>query len=85
MKIPVKCSTAGCHRRKKVSPEELQVLRGESDTAGRRAGLICPACVKRAFANPDEYDLDISLGELVVEAAKDMPRWRMVSTPEGLK
>ena len=28
--------------------------------------------VKRALDNPDEYDLDIPLGELVVEAAKEV-------------
>ena len=85
MRIPVKCSTAGCHRRKKVSPEDLQVLRAENDQAGRRAGLICPQCVKKAFDNPDEYDLDIPLGELVVEAAKEVPRWRICFNPEGLR
>ena len=85
MRIPVKCSTPGCHRRKKVSPEELQMLRSESEEAGQRAGLICPACVKRAFENPDEYELEIPLGELLVEAAKETPRWRICFTPERLK
>ena len=82
VKVPVKCSTAGCHRRKKVSPEELRVLRQEGKRAGRRAGLVCPACVKRALDNPDEYDLDIPLGELLVESARETPRWRVSLTPE---
>ena len=83
MRIPIKCSTSGCHRRKKVSLEELQILRQEGEKAGRSAGLICPACVKKAFENPDWYDLDIPLGELVVEAAKEVPRWRICFTPES--
>ena len=74
MRIPIKYSTPGCHRRKKISLEELQFLRSESEKAGQRTGLICPACVKRAFDNPDAYDLDIPLAELLVEAAKETPK-----------
>lgn len=85
MKFSAKCATPGCHRHKKVSIVELQVLRSETEKADQRAGLICPACVRRAFENPDEYDLDIPLGELVVEAAKETPRWRICFTPERIK
>ena len=85
VKHSVKCDTRGCHRRKRISLEELNFLREESRKSGQRAGLICPACVKRAFDNPEEYDLDISLGELVVEAAKETPRWRICFTPDGLR
>ena len=85
MKLPVKCSTAGCHRRKKVSPEELRLLRQEGERAGQRAGLVCPACVRRALDNPDEYDLDMPLGELLVESAKEIPRWRISLTPEAAR
>ena len=45
--------------------------------------MICPVCVKRAFDNPEEYDIDIPLGELVVEAARETPRWRIMFTPGG--
>ena len=85
MKHSVKCDTQGCHRRKKVSFDEMAVLRAEGAKAGQRAGLICPACVKKAFEHPDQYDLDIPLGELVVEAAKETPRWRICFTPEGIQ
>ena len=78
VKIPVKCSTAGCHRRKKVSTEERRVLRQEGERAGQRAGLVCPACVRRALNNPGEYDLDIPLGELLVESARETPRWSLL-------
>ena len=33
--------------------------------------------------NPDQYDLDMPLGELVVGAARETPRWRICFTPEG--
>ena len=85
VKISVKCSTPSCHRRKRVSLEERLVLRSETEKAGQHAGLICPRCVKKAFDNPDQYDLDIPLGELMVEAAKETPRWRICFTPEGLR
>ena len=84
MKLSVKCDTKGCHRRKRVSLEETNLLREESQRAGQRADLICLACVKKAFDNPDEYDLDIPLGELVVEAAKDTPRRRICFAPKGV-
>ena len=81
MKLSVKCGTRGCHRRKKVTVHEVAFLRSESKREGMQAGLICPACVRRALDNPDEYDLDIPLGELVVEAARETPRWRIYFTP----
>ena len=85
MRHSVKCSTVGCHRHKRVSLEELQFLRAETEKAGQRAGLICPVCVKRAFDNPDAYELDIPLGELLVEATKETPRWRISFAPERLQ
>ena len=69
MKTQVKCSTSGCYRRERV---------------GQRAGLICPACVKKAFDNPEKYDLDIPSVDLLVEAAKKTPRWRISFTPNGM-
>ena len=59
VKLQIKCATAGCHRRKKVSFEERQRLREEGEKTGQQTGLICPSCVKQAFEDPDEYDLDI--------------------------
>ena len=40
VKHSVKCETRGFHRRKRVSLEELSLLRGESRKSGRRAWLI---------------------------------------------
>ena len=57
-----------------VSLEEMQLLRSETEKVGQRAGLNCPACVKRAFDYPDEYELDIPLAELLAEAARETPQ-----------
>ena len=43
MKTQVKCSTSGCYRRKRVTIEEVQFLRQESERAGQRAGRTNPA------------------------------------------
>ena len=46
------------------------------------AGLVCPAHVKAAFNYEfDDIDVDVPLGELLVEASKDTPRWRVMLTP----
>ena len=46
------------------------------------AGLVCPAHVKTAFNFEfDDIDIDVPLGELLVEASKDIPRWRVMLTP----
>ena len=52
---------------------------------GRPAGgAHLPPCIKKAFDNPDKYDLDIPLVELLVEAAKKTHRWRISFTPNGM-
>ena len=46
------------------------------------AGLVCPAHVKAAFDFQfDDIDIDVSLEELLVEASKETPRWRVILTP----
>ena len=46
------------------------------------ASLVCPAHVKAAFNFEfDDIDIDIPLEELLVEASKETPRWRMMLTP----
>ena len=46
------------------------------------AGIVCPADVKAAFNFEfDDIDIDVPLGELLVEASKDTPRWRVMLTP----
>ena len=46
------------------------------------AGLVCPAHVRAAFNFEfDDIDIDVPLEELLVEASKETPRWRVMLTP----
>ena len=46
------------------------------------AGVVCPAHVKAAVNFEfDDIDIDVPLEELVVEASKETPRWRVMLTP----
>ena len=46
------------------------------------AGLVCPAHVRAAFDFEfDDVDIDVPLEELLVEASKETPRWRVMLTP----
>ena len=59
--------------------EELRRVGHENKAT---AGVVCPAHVKAAFDFEfDDIDVDVPLGELLVEAAKDTPRWRVMLTP----
>ena len=81
-KVPVKCAIAGCHRRLKVTLADREELRRVGRENNCTAGLVCPAHVKAAFNYEfDDIDIDVPLGELLVEAAKDNPRWRVMLTP----
>ena len=57
--------------------EELRRVGRESNAT---AGVVCPAHVRAAF-DFDHIDIDVSLEELLVEASKDTPRWRVMLTP----
>ena len=81
-KIPVKCAIAGCHRRIKMTLAEREELRQEGRENNATASLVCPAHVKAAFNFEfDDIDIDVPLGELLVEASKETPRWRVMLTP----
>ena len=46
------------------------------------AGLVCPAHVKAAFNFEfEDIDIDVPLEQLLVEASKETPRWRVMLTP----
>ena len=80
--VPVKCAIAGCHRRLKMTFAERKELRRVGRENNATAGLVCPADVKAAFNFEfDDIDIDVPLGELLVEASKDTPRWRVMLTP----
>ena len=81
-RVPVKCAIAGCHRRLKVTLAEREELRRVGRENNAAAGLVCQAHVKAAFNFEfDDIDIDVPLGELLVEASKDTPRWRVMLTP----
>ena len=81
-KVPVKCAIAGCHRRLRMTLAQREELRRVGRENNATAGLVCPAHVKAAFNYElDDIDIDVPLGELLVEAAKDTPRWRVMLTP----
>ena len=81
-KVPVKCAIASCHRRLRMTLAQREELRRVGRENNATAGLVCPAHVKAAFNYElDDIDIDVPLGELLVEAAKDTPRWRVMLTP----
>ena len=81
-KVPVKCAIPGCHRRIKMTLAEREELRWVGRENNATAGLVCPADVKAAFNFEfDDIDIDVPLGELLVEASKETPRWRVMLTP----
>ena len=81
-KVPVKCAIASCHRRIKMTLAEREQLRRVGRENNATAGVVCPAHVKAAFNFEfDDIDIDVPLEELLVEAAKETPRWRVMLTP----
>ena len=59
--------------------EELRRVRRENNAT---AGVVCPAHVRAAFNFEfDDIDIDVPLEELLVEASKETPRWRVMLTP----
>ena len=59
--------------------EELRRVGRENNAT---AGLVCPAHVKAAFNFEfDDIDIDVPMGEFLVEASKETPRWRVMLTP----
>ena len=81
-KVPVKCAIPGCHRRIKMTLAQREELRRVGREHNATAGLVCPAHVKAAINYEfDDIDIDVPLGELLVEASKDTPRWRVMLTP----
>ena len=83
-KVPVKCAIAGCHRRLKMTLAEREEMRLVGRENNATAGLVCPADVKAAFNFEfDDIDIDVPLEELLVEASKETPRWRVNDVPQA--
>ena len=80
--VPVKCAISGCHRRLKMTLVEREELRRVGRENNATAGVVCPAHVRAAFNFEfDDIDIDVPLGELLVEASKETPHWRVMLTP----
>ncbi len=81
-KVPVKCAIPGCHRRIKITLAEREELRRVGRDNNATAGVVCSADVKAALNFEfDDIDVDVPLGELLVEASRETPRWRVLLTP----
>ena len=81
-KVSVKCAIAGCYRRLKMTLAEREKLRRVEREHHATAGLVCPAHVKAAFNFEfDDIDIDVPLGEFLVEASKETPHWRVMLKP----
>ena len=81
-KAQVKCAIAGCYRRLKMTLAEREELRRVGREHNATAGVVCPVHVKAAFNFEfDDIDIDVPMGEFLVEASKDTPRWRVMLTP----
>ena len=79
-RVPVKCTIAGCHRRIKMTLAEREELRWVGRENNATAGIVCSGDVKAVFEF-DDIDIDVPLGEFLVEASKETPRWRVILTP----
>ena len=81
-KVPVKCAIDGCHRRVNMTLAEREELRRVGRENNATAGVVCPVDVKAAFNFEfDDIDIDVPLGEFLVEASKETPRWRVMLAP----
>ena len=81
-KVQVKCAITGCHRWLRMTLAQREELRRVGREHNATAGLVCPVHVKAAFNFEfDGIDVDVPLGELLVEAARDTPHWRVMLTP----
>ena len=81
-KVQIKCAIVGCYRRLRMTLAEREELRRVGRENNATAGLVCSAHVKAAFNfELDDIDIDVPLGELLVESSKEAPRWRVMLTP----
>ena len=65
-----------------MSLAEREELRRVGRENNATAGLVCPTHVKAAFNFEFDYIyIDVPLEELLVEASKETPRWRVILTP----
>ncbi len=81
-KVSVKFAIVGCHNQRKMTFAEREKLRRVGRENNATAGLTCPNHVRAAFGIEfGDIDTDVPLEELLVEASKETPRWRVMLTP----
>lgn len=78
----IKCETPTCHRRRKLDAGERARLKAEGDVYGVRAGILCPPCVAAAIDDEDHFVLDMTVGEIMVQLAREDAPWRIVLDPQ---
>ena len=81
MAVSKKCMTQGCHKRTKLTEVGRALLESEHRRVGRRPGVLCPDCVKGAFEDPDNFALNIPLGEVITESMRPEPHWYVAFPP----
>ena len=75
-KVPVKSAIPGCHRRLRMILAEREELRRMGRENIATTGLVSPSHVKAGFnLEFDGIDIAVPLGELLVEATKDIRCW----------
>ena len=80
-KVPAICAIPGCHCRLKMTLAEHEELRRVGRENNATAGVVCSAHVNAAFNFEfDHIDIHIPLEELLVDASKETPRWRLMLT-----
>ena len=80
----ITCSRDGCRQRVRLNVQGWQQFSAEkakAAAAGGRAGMLCPECFKGVLDDPGAWGFEMELGELMVEAMVDKPRWRFVISP----
>ena len=81
-RVQVRTAIAGCHYQRKMTLAERGELRRVGCENNATADVVCPAHVRAAVNFEfDDIDIDVPLGEILVEASKENPRWRVILTP----
>ena len=82
MQVSVKCMIPSCHQHAKPNVIWWQSERERAAKAGATATLCCPRCLPAIVEDDANYVVDMPLGEVIAELAKETPRWRTVWIPK---
>ena len=81
----MQCCYPGCRYKTKLNQNNLVQLDKERGrvAVGGTVGVICPQHVKDAILDEDEYNLEMTYGEILAELTLEAPRWRFCHIPAG--